>query len=1120
MSSDPVTGSLATAGESAAEASTSALPTTSSTATEAPTAGPSLFDPLFEAKNSLNHQSEASTQLHPLNSALQSLYSASTSDGRLSRDQYRQLIAQIRHSLSQFAATNPALKSQQSSYSAQQAVSDPTASNQLRRYISLLTETSTHTAALAHSIAPIKSADRPTNSAATRPSASLSFPRQLQTGVFLPSTVEQPTSSWEAALQTLAALCETLDSTAKSLGLETFSEPSPDAAAPTRSSPSDVLTHTLTLGAKILVIDIELHVVKDSALGGFRPKAKLKLSYATDSPDPQHARDPRLGAVLERDVQLIADKLFGPAASSALQQDRTVVARALTNWTSNLNELLVLDDLEARASEAASEGSRSTDLFAAMQNLSVAAKRVSDAEAASSSASMLDGGHGVHKLHESRPFLHAVFAHDPTSKQDYTLSLGVQALDLPTAEQTLAYATTPSFPLSQAAQDLLSASAASDPAKHLGSVPSPVDAKKRIPLHFIVRLDPPVVVSRPTAAKLASICNLKQTPPHNTAAAPAAPSGATWFEDVLAASWSQRASQDARRPTRCTFTLAQTIESVRSTQEQGLVIDSLPLLSPASGIDAMDESDATRKGGSTLARLFAAIEVLRDEVKVTELMHSAIATSETTAEVANGKADDLSLDDLLSSGSNGAGSKIPVTLAFHTPIQGATDESQQNLSLRLAFRVLADTGATVAFDATISPSKRTSESGWLLSAVARPESSDKEARLDSDSPEAQSIIAKLTDLSSLEDVVIGLVDWAAQSLSLNLQKPTAQENGFNPLDYEQQNVHAIYETIAPHFSNTRYKPWPLIPAFLSTVPPGSLGADLGCGNGKYLPIRSILTSGGDGENSLLTLGVDRSSNLVGLAQHNFPSAQPNARHEVTVGDALACSLRAGVFDYAISIATIHHFSTRERRMASVQELIRLLAPSDAASSDSTGGASSDPRMTGSGTGRFLIFVWALEQGDEGKRQFQGTGGKEIDDPNHSKSKDRLVSYSSLGEEQDVLVPWVLSKPKPPKAKGAPAAKAKRKDKISSAEEIQTGLEKLDVNPPAPEKKVEEERPVYNRYYHMFCAGELETLVAEAAASMPAVHRRGGALEKVRVVRECGGWERGNWWGVWQVRWAE
>ncbi len=219
MASDIAMSSLAAAEQ---ESSTSALPTTSTAAAEGATTSQSLFDPLFEAKNSLTHQSEAPAQLHPLNSSLQSLYSASSSDGRLSRDEYRQLIAQLRHSVSQFAATTPALKSHSPSSSS------TSTSDQLRRYISLLTETSKHTAALAHSIAPLKSADRQRSNAKADPSLSslaAPFPQQLSIGSLASSSTAQPTSSWEAAIQTLAALCETLDSTAKTLGLETFLSP-------------------------------------------------------------------------------------------------------------------------------------------------------------------------------------------------------------------------------------------------------------------------------------------------------------------------------------------------------------------------------------------------------------------------------------------------------------------------------------------------------------------------------------------------------------------------------------------------------------------------------------------------------------------------------------------------------------------------------------------------------------------------------------------------------------------------------------------------------------------------------------------------------------------------------
>lgn len=809
-----VTGSAADpsiAGENLAESSLSALPTSSATVADGPTSKRQLFEPLYEAKHSLAGQTETTAELHPFNTSLQSLYSASNSNGRLSRDQYRQLISQIRHSVSQFAVTSPALKSQaSSSTSAQPPTEDTNTANQLRRYISLLTETSTHTAALAHSIAPFQSIERDQTTSKRSQDVSVPFPQQLQVGVLRTGSSEQTSVSWPEALEALASLCDTLENAAKSLGLETFAEPTPEASTPATSNtgPSSNLTHTLTLGAKILVIDLEFSILRTNTAQPLRPKCKLKLSYATDSADSQQTRDPRLGTLLENDVQSIADKLFG-SAGGATQQGRSDVAKALYSWTTNLTELLALDDLEARASQGTADGARTSDLFAAMQDFSAAVVKVSDAEASScaSAAALLDRGHGLHSLHEARPYLHSVFARDPTSEQEYTLSLSVQALDLPTANREVADSTKPSFPLTHAAQEILDSSAASDPARLLGTVQSPTDNQKRVPLHFVVRLSPPVVVTRPTAARLAAICNLKQaTPNANQASASgiAAPTP-TWFEDVLASSWSQRpqkaVADEPRKIARCRFTLAQTIESVRSTQSQGLVIDSLPLLCPStpSG-DAMDESDSSGLQASTLARFFAAIEVLHDEVKVTELMHSAIASSQEIAEAATvdqSATDELTLDEMLTETSDQTLTKIPVTLAFRTPISGATDEVRRALSLELVFRVPTESGAVVVFDASISP-KRTLDAGWLLSAEAKLASSGtathKSARLDSGTSEAQTIAAKLSDLDSLEDVVLSLVDWAEMDLSLRFKKPAAavppSQTNFDPLTYEQQNVHA------------------------------------------------------------------------------------------------------------------------------------------------------------------------------------------------------------------------------------------------------------------------------------------------------------------------------------------
>ena len=53
----------------------------------------------------------------------------------------------------------------------------------------------------------------------------------------------------------------------------------------------------------------------------------------------------------------------------------------------------------------------------------------------------------------------------------------------------------------------------------------------------------------------------------------------------------------------------------------------------------------------------------------------------------------------------------------------------------------------------------------------------------------------------------------------------------SPDAYESTHVHSVYEAIAPHFSATRHKPWPLVTSFLLAQPPGAVGLDVGCGNG-------------------------------------------------------------------------------------------------------------------------------------------------------------------------------------------------------------------------------------------------------------------------------------------------
>lgn len=111
----------------------------------------------------------------------------------------------------------------------------------------------------------------------------------------------------------------------------------------------------------------------------------------------------------------------------------------------------------------------------------------------------------------------------------------------------------------------------------------------------------------------------------------------------------------------------------------------------------------------------------------------------------------------------------------------------------------------------------------------------------------------------------------------------------------------------------------------------------------------------------LTLIVDlyRSENLLRIAVNHQP-------HSTIVADNLNLPHPDSFFDFAISIAVVHHLSTPERRVQAIQEILRTLRP----------GSQENPG------GRALIYVWALEQ----KSSRRGW---------------------DKGDNQDVMVPWVL-----------------------------------------------------------------------------------------------------------------
>lgn len=160
---------------------------------------------------------------------------------------------------------------------------------------------------------------------------------------------------------------------------------------------------------------------------------------------------------------------------------------------------------------------------------------------------------------------------------------------------------------------------------------------------------------------------------------------------------------------------------------------------------------------------------------------------------------------------------------------------------------------------------------------------------------------------------------------------------------------------------------------------------------------------------------NRSTNLVTIAKQHFP-------HSALVADNLSLPHPPGTFDFAISIAVIHHLSTPARRIEAVKAVLEILRrPSG---SDAQNG------------GRALIYVWALEQ------------------------KDSRRGWDE-GHEQDVMVPWVLKQKKEKKVKKRKGQGAGDVEGDASQEEEQSGDK------------------TFLRYYHLYRKGELEEDITEA-----------------------------------------
>lgn len=202
----------------------------------------------------------------------------------------------------------------------------------------------------------------------------------------------------------------------------------------------------------------------------------------------------------------------------------------------------------------------------------------------------------------------------------------------------------------------------------------------------------------------------------------------------------------------------------------------------------------------------------------------------------------------------------------------------------------------------------------------------------------------------------------------NLPEPTTDVSA---VDVESRFVHNVYDSIADHFSATRHSPWPRVAAFLAGLTPGSIVADVGCGNGKYLGVNR----------DLLFLASDRSPQLCAICQNRHIGTSLAG---VAVADVLRLPYRDATLDDVICVAVLHHLASVERRLAAVTELARVVRPG----------------------GRILITAWAFEQEEEsgGSRSYVKAGRE---------AREGLIGDFPLPvhtnrtafREKDMLVPW-------------------------------------------------------------------------------------------------------------------
>lgn len=147
----------------------------------------------------------------------------------------------------------------------------------------------------------------------------------------------------------------------------------------------------------------------------------------------------------------------------------------------------------------------------------------------------------------------------------------------------------------------------------------------------------------------------------------------------------------------------------------------------------------------------------------------------------------------------------------------------------------------------------------------------------------------------------------------------------------------VYEIIAHHFDDTRYRMWPCVRRFMDTIPDGNTVVDLGCGNGKNMAEHR----------NLKFIAIDNCNEFINIVNRKYNNIIKNNNIVTKIGDIRNIPLEDNSIKYMICVAVFHHLYNDNDRYKSLDEMQRVMMDK----------------------GELLITLWAMEQPDSKKTRF-------------------------------------------------------------------------------------------------------------------------------------------------------